>query len=105
MRFQRISNFLQQYRTDSTWLNLTSCVSVTSMNAIKFQTSNQQFYFNYRTRNRGKGWLSYVPSTNTIDFAGWKGYAVTGLEIQMFNSGGTRIFDNYIVMFRSKVAS
>ncbi len=104
MRFQRISNFTQQYRSDSTWFSLTLSVSVASMNSIKLQTSDQPYYLNYRTRNRGKDWLSYVLSTSTADFAGWKGYPVTALEIQMFNSSGKRLFEKYIVMYRAKVA-
>ncbi len=74
------------------------------MNSIRLQTKNKPFYLNYRTRNRGKGWLDYVLSTNSVDFAGWKGYAVTGLEIQMFTNDGIRLFDKYAVMYRSKVA-
>ena len=104
MRFQKLSTLMQQYRTNTSWLNLASSVSVSSMNAIKLQTRNQPYYLKYRTSNRGKGWLSFVTSKSSSDFAGWKGYPVTALEIQMFGSNGKRLFDTYIVMLRSKVA-
>ncbi len=98
------ADFAQQYRADSTWLNLTPSIDVLSMNSLKLQTKNKPFYLKYRTSNRGKGWLDYVLSTSTTDFAGWKGYPVTALEIQLFANNGTRLFDTHAVMYRSKVA-
>lgn len=96
--------FAQYYREDAAWLPLTSNVNVTSMNSVRLVTSGKPYYLKYRTNNRGKGWLDYVLSTNSTDFAGWKGFPISGIEIQMFDSDGKRLFDTHAVMYRSKVA-
>lgn len=93
------------YYKNRTLYNLNSSVSVDSMDGVRLQTSGKPYYLYYRSRNASHGWLRFVSSDNSgeTDYAGWHGCPMSNLEIQVYLQGGTRIFDDYVVMYRANV--
>ena len=94
-----------EYYKNRTWYPLTADVSVDSMDGVRLQTSGKPYYLWYRSRDASHDWLDFVSSNDsgTNDYAGWPGYPISNLEIQVYTQGGTRVFDNYVVMYRAKV--
>lgn len=79
--------------------------SETQIDGVKLTSYNNEFYLKYRSKNKNKGWLEWVYSTKNgpYDYAGWYGYAMTHLSIEVYMSNGSRIYDDYVVMYRAKV--
>ncbi len=79
--------------------------STTQIDGVKLTTNNNKFYLRYQSKNKNKGWLPWVYSTKNgpYDYAGWYGYAMTHLSIEVYMSNGTRVYDDYVVMYRAKV--
>ena len=105
--FREASGITQQYRATgtSTWKTLTPTTTFNGSDGILIQTSNKPYYLKYKSRDNSHGWLDPVRSTDsgTYDYAGWPGYSVTNISIEVYNYTG-RIYDNYVVMYRAKVA-
>lgn len=104
--FREVTDITQQCRLNgsSVWQSLTPSLNTNGIAGIRLVTSNKPYYFKYRTRDNTHGWLDYVFSTNANDYAGWPGYSMTNVEIQVYDDSGKRIFDDYIIMYRAKVA-
>ncbi|MEG2395972.1 MAG: C39 family peptidase, partial [Oscillospiraceae bacterium] len=111
--FVEASGIVQQYRTDynSAWYELNPSVLVENMNGVKLRTDGKPYFFKYRTINRGQSgnnWLEYVysNSANANDFAGWKGFPVTNLAIEVYDNSNNFLHGDcdYVVMYRSKTA-
>lgn len=103
--FKTADGITMSYYKNRTLYNLNSSVSVDSMDGVRLQTSGKPYYLYYRSRNASHGWLSFVSSDNSgeTDYAGWHGCPMSNLEIQVYLQGGTRIFDDYVVMYRANV--
>ena len=104
--FEEITGVTKEYYNGTSWQTISNLAGVSDrIEGVKLQTSNQPYYFVYRSRSNERGWEDYVSSNNSgpYDFAGYFGYAMTNLEIQVFE-GNDRIYDNYVIMFRAKVA-
>lgn len=88
------------------WYYLPSGTSLDHINGIWLWTGEQDFYLKYRSKNSGAGWLPQVLSTENDwdDFAGSANGAMTNLSIEVYTMGGTRLYDDYVVMYRAKVA-
>lgn len=110
-QFVEITDFVQKYMVgSSTEYNLDSTIYLERIDGIRLDTTNteSEFYFKYCSKNTDNrtNFHSYVYSykKGPYDYAGMYGYAMRNLEIQVFSSDGTRLFDDYVVMYRVKVA-
>ena len=105
--FREASGITQQYRATGTtaWQTLMPNTTFTGADGVLLQTSNKPYYLKYKCRDNSYGWLDPVLSINsgTYDYAGWLGYSVTNISIEVYDYT-RRIFDNYVVMYRAKVA-
>ena len=104
--FEEINGGLQEYLQNGTWSLLYPQLPVGELDGVRLLTKSKDFYLRYRSRNEGKGWLDFVRSTDAgaNDFAGWSGYPMTNLAIEVYDSNNNRIYDNYVVMYRAQVA-
>ena len=105
--FREAAGITQQYRVtgSSAWKTLTPSTSFNGSDGILIQTANKPYYLKYKCKDNSHGWLDPVRSTDsgTYDYAGWPGYSVTNISIEVYDYTG-RIYDNYVVMYRAKVA-
>lgn len=105
--FREAAGITQQYRTTGTtaWKSLTPSTSFNGSDGILLQTSNKPYYLKYKCRDNSHGWLDPVLSTEngSYDYAGWPGYSITNISIEVYDHNGA-IYDNYVVMYRAKVA-
>lgn len=102
--FNEAGGITQQYRTSGTaWQTLTPTTTFSSVSSIKLQTPNKPYYFKYKCRDNSHGWLDPVLSTDAGEYAGWPGYPITNIAIEVYDYTG-RIYDNFVVMYRAKVA-
>lgn len=105
--FREASGITQQYRATGTtaWQTLMPNTTFTGADGVLLQTSNKPYYLKYKCRDNSYGWLDPVLSINsgTYDYAGWLGYSATNISIEVYDYT-RRIFDNYVVMYRAKVA-
>ena len=101
--FTEATDIIQQYRTSGTaWQALTPTTTFSSVSSIKLQTINKPYYFRYKCRDDSHGWLDPVLSTNVNEYAGWPGYPITNIAIEVYDYTG-RIYDNFVVMYRARV--
>lgn len=105
-RFQEIYSGIDNYYLKTSWTKFASIFDAsTHITALKFQTdSSIPFYLSYRTYNKGKGWLPYVSSKDSGEYAGF-GTAdtryVQAVGIKVLDSAtGVSLDKNYIVMYR-----
>lgn len=105
-RFQEIYSGIDKYYLKTSWTKFASIFDAsTHITALKFQTdSSIPFYLSYRTYNKGKGWLPYVSSKDSGEYAGF-GTAdtryVQAVGIKVLDSAtGVSLDKNYIVMYR-----
>ena len=83
----------------------------TALDCVRIRTFNQDFYLKYRTRiinDTTPQWLPFVVSndTNTSSsgyYAGISNEPIYNIEIQVWTSNNTRVYDDYVVMYRAKV--
>lgn len=74
------------------------------MDCLKIKTSsNESFYLQYRTWNKGmNGYYPYVKSTEN-DYAGSSGKPIQQLQIQAYRNDGTKLVSGIVVMYRAFV--
>lgn len=75
-----------------------------TMDCLKIKTSsNESFYLQYRTWNKGmNGYYPYVKSTEN-DYAGSSGKPIQQLQIQAYRNDGTKLVSGVVVMYRAFV--
>lgn len=75
-----------------------------TMDCLKIKTSsNESFYLQYRTWNKGmNGYYPYVKSTEN-DYAGSSGKPIQQLQIQAYRNDGTKLVSGIVVMYRAFV--
>ncbi len=105
-QFEELFDFTQQYYVNDGWNNLTSDITLEGIDGIRLGTTSDEYYFKYKSRNTSHGWLDPVYSfkSGVYDYAGWPEDPMRHLAIEVYNSSGTRIYDDYVVMYRAKVA-
>ncbi len=109
--FSEINGITMQYCVGSadTWTSFSKTTgNLDQIDGIKLQTTSQEFYLKYYSKNVGvsSSILTPVYSTKSgqYDYAGLYGHAMTDLSIEVYTGNGTRVFDDYVVMYRAKVA-
>lgn len=107
--FKEITSELTiEYCTDdkNNFKPLPSGKDVANLCGVRISTNNSNFYLKYKSTNGDQlDWLDPVYSTKSgiYDYAGLPNKPMTQLSIEVYTSGGTRIFDDYVVMYRAKV--
>ena len=105
--FREATGIVQQYRLtgESAWRTLTPNVTFAGIDGVLLHTENKPYYLKYKSRDNNRGWLDPVYSTDSgvYDYAGWPNYSITNIAIEVYDYTG-RIYDNYVVMYRAKVA-
>lgn len=99
-------NFTYQYLSNGTWKNFNGRIDgTTNIDGLKIQNSGTSaYYIQYRTQNAGvSGFYSYVKST-VNDYAGSNGKAMQKLQLQAYNSSGTKLVNEVVLMWRVKTA-
>lgn len=99
-----VNNIQYSYLKSGIWSSF-SGTSETTMDGIKIQTPKSSPYFlRYRTWNSGKtDWYSRVDS-NVDDYAGAPNRPIQRLQIQVYDTNGTKITEKIVVMYRACVA-
>ena len=98
--------FTYQYLSGGTWRNFSGRIDGTAnIDGLKIQNSGTSaYYIQYRTQNAGvSGFYSYVKST-VNDYAGSNGKAIQKLQLQAYNSSGTKLVNEIVLMWRVKTA-
>ena len=94
----------RSYRADnSLWKIIPNNSDIGHTDGVRILTTNKPYYFKYKARVTDNGWQAPVLSTDTEAYAGLTGHYITNLAIEVYE-GGRRIYDNYVVMYRAKVA-
>lgn len=91
------------YSNGGTWIGFSDQIKST-MDCLKIKTSsNESFYLQYRTWNKGmNGYYPYVKSTEN-DYAGSSGKPIQQLQIQAYRNDGTKLVSGVVVMYRAFV--
>ena len=100
-------NFTYQYLSNGTWKTFNGRIDgTTNIDGLKIQNSGTSaYYIQYRTQNAGvSGFYSYVKST-VNDYAGSNGKAMQKLQLQAYNSSGTKLVNEVVLMWRVKTAN
>ena len=96
--------FTYQYLSGGTWKNFNGRIDGTAnIDGLRIQNSGTSaYYIQYRTQNAGvSGFYSYVKS-NINDYAGSNGKAIQKLQLQAYNSSGTKLVNEIVLMWRVK---
>ena len=101
------SEVIQSYRLTGTsdWYGLTASSRFSGADGILLQTEGTPYILKYKCRDGYRGWLDPVYSTDRgeYDYAGWPGYSVTNITIDVY-IGGDAVYDRYVVMYRAMAA-
>ncbi len=106
-RFQEIYSGIDKYYLKTSWTKFASIFDAsTHITAMRFETAaSNPFYLSYRTYNKGKGWLPYVSSKNSGEYAGFEATDtryVQSVGIKVLDATtGTSLDSKYIVMYRA----
>lgn len=77
--------------------------TINSMDGIKIQETNSDFYLKYCTWNKGQnGFYPYVSSEEN-DYAGSDGKPVELIDIRAYDKNGTKLTSGIVVMYRAYV--
>lgn len=102
--------FTYQYRSNGTWKTFNGRINGTAeIDGIRIRNNGTNaYYLQYRTQNAGvSGYYSYVKSTDTdsSSYAGSAGKPIQKLQLQAYNSSGTKLVNELVLMWRVKTAN
>ena len=88
----------------STWIDFTKKTEAGTIDRIKIQTSAEDYYLTYQTKNEGAaGFYPAVSSKSSSDYAGVADKPVQLLRINAYTSGGAKLSAGIVVMYRVKI--
>ena len=97
-------DIVMEYRSTggSEWNTFDSSTFFAESDGILLQTADKPYYLKYRCRDNYRGWLDPVSSADRgeYDYAGWPGYSVTNIAIEVYDDSGA-LYDDYVVMYRA----
>lgn len=102
-------SFTYSYLSNGKWTRFNGRMEGSvNIDGLRIQNvGSKQYYLQYRTQNAGvSSFYSFVKSTDTAPaaYAGSSGKAMQKLQIQVYNSSGTKIVNDIVVMYRVKTA-